>query len=248
MALIWSVAGISDLGLKRSRNEDTLAVDQANGIVIVADGLGGRLAGDYASALAARTVQETLTSQSSSTDLGDRMVEAVKEANQRVWDAADEEPERAGMGTTVTALAIDRDSDRWVIGHVGDSRGYRLRDGSLERITRDHTVVQELVDAGALSVEAARSHPLGHIINRAVGTDPAVEIDVFHGTAAPGDLFLLCSDGLAGLISDEELEDALKGVTAVDLEEAAANLLAVAHERGAPDNVTLGLLAITPAA
>ena len=244
MALTWRVAGTSDPGLKRERNEDTLLLDQAKGIVIVADGIGGRPAGDVASAEAARVVLEGLTSEGSSSSWGERMVEAVQQANRTVWQAATEKPEHTGMGTTVTALAMQGDSGLWVVGHVGDSRAYLLRDRGLARITRDHTVVQELVESGALTLSAAEGHPLSHIINRAVGTSDEVEPDVLDGSAQAGDIFLLCTDGLAGLMTDSELEDALRGLTSEGLEDATARLVTEAHARGAPDNVTLGFLAL----
>ncbi len=244
MALTWRVAGTSDPGLKRRRNEDTLLLDEAAGIVIVADGIGGRPAGDFASAEAARSIREHLTSEESTRGWGERMTEAVALANHNVWQAALVEPERAGMGTTVTALSLQDDSDQWVIGHVGDSRAYLYRDGTLLRITRDHTVVQALVESGALTVSAAGEHPLRHLISRAVGTGVEVESDIFDGSVQAGDIFLLCTDGLAGLMTDAELEEALHGLTWDGLEEMTSRLVAEAHSRGAPDNVTIGWLAL----
>ena len=247
MALTWRVAGTSDPGLKRSRNEDRLLLDETHGIVIVADGIGGRPAGELASAEAARTVQKGLTTEESNSGWGEKMAEAVHQANRNIWEAALEEPEHAGMGTTVTALAMQGDSDHWVIGHVGDSRAYLFRDGKLSRITRDHTVVQELVESGALTLSAAGGHPLRHLINRAVGTAVAVEPDVLDGSVQDGDIFLLCTDGLAGLMTDSEIEAALQGLTWDGLDEATASLVAEAHERGAPDNVTVAFLALNEA-
>ena len=247
MALNWRAAGTSDPGLKRDRNEDTLLLDEANGIVIVADGIGGRPAGDVACAEAARVVQKGLTSEGSDLGWGERMAEAVQQANRHIWDAAMDDPHHMGMGTTVTALAMQGDSGLWVVGHVGDSRAYLLRDGGLERITRDHTVVQELVESGALTLAAAGSHPLSHLINRAVGTAAEVEPDVFDGSAQSGDIFMLCTDGLAGLMTDDELEEALQNLTSDGLEDATTSLVAEAHARGAPDNVTVGFLALQEA-
>ena len=247
MALTWRVAGTSDPGLKRSRNEDTLLLDETNGIVIVADGIGGRPAGDFASKEAARIVRESLTSEESTLDWGERMAEAVKSANRNIWEAALEEPENEGMGTTVTALCLRGDSGQWVVGHVGDSRAYLFRDGTLRRITRDHTVVQALVESGALTPSAAGGHPLRHLISRAVGTGVEVESDIFDGSARAADIFLLCTDGLASLMTDGEFEEALHGLTWDGLEEITSRLVAEAHVRGAPDNVTLGWLALDEA-
>ena len=208
-------------------------------------GWGGRPGGEYASALAAEVVQAHLSSpEGSIAEPGDRMAEAISSANLEVWNASVADPERQGMGTTVTALALNGDSARWTIGHVGDSRGYVFRDSKLRRITRDHTVVQDLVESGAISPASLADHPLSHLINRAVGTEETVKVDVFEGEALPGDVFLLCSDGLAGLMTDDELEDALQGVAVSNLEEKSSELVSLAHERGAPDNVTVGFLAL----
>ena len=244
MTLRWKIAGVSDTGLSRSQNEDTLVLDPAEGVVIVADGMGGRPGGEYASALAARVIHAHLSSsEGSDSEPGDRMAEALKLANLKVWEAAVADPAREGMGTTVTAFSLDGNSGAWVIGHVGDSRGYVLRDGELRRITRDHTVVQDLLESGAISPSSMADHPLGHLINRAVGTEGTVQVDIFQGDALPGDIFLLCTDGLAGLMSDDELEDALQDLAVSDLDEKSAELVAIAHEFGAPDNVTLCFLA-----
>lgn len=248
MTLQWRGAGVSDRGLRRAQNEDSLVLDEARGVLIVADGMGGRPGGEYASALAAQVVERHLTSpEESAAEPGDRMARAVSLANLEIWNSAAAEPERAGMGTTVTALSLHPDTARWTIGHVGDSRGYLFRSGELRRITRDHTVVQDLVESGAISPSATADHPLGHLISRAVGTEGAVEVDIFRGDALPGDIFLLCSDGLSGLVTDGELEAALQGLTSAGLDEKSAELVALAHERGAPDNVTLGFLAIAEA-
>ena len=245
MTLRWQAAGVSDTGLRRTQNEDTLVLDQTEGVVIVADGMGGRPGGEHASALAAEVVQAYLTSPDGlGPELGDRMAEAVSSANLEVWKASVANPERQGMGTTITALALNRDSERWIIGHVGDSRAYVFRDGKLRRITRDHTVVQDLVESGAISPASLADHPLSHLINRAVGTEETVKVDIFEGDALPGDVFLLCSDGLAGLMTDDELEDALQGLAVSNLDEKSAELVALTHERGAPDNVTVGFLAL----
>jgi protein phosphatase len=245
LTLRWKAAGVSDTGLRRAQNEDSLVLDHDGGVVIVADGRGGRPGGEFASALAAQVVQEHLSSAGES-DLepGEQMAEAVSLANLRVWEASSTDSGREGMGTTVTALALHPESRRWIIGHVGDSRGYLFRDKQLERVTRDHTVVQDLLESGAISPAATADHPLGHLINRAVGTEKTVQVDVFEGDAEPGDVFMLCSDGLAGLVTDEELQDLLQDLVVTGLDQKSAQLVALAHERGAPDNVTLCFLAV----
>ena len=245
MTLRWQAAGVSDTGLRRAQNEDTLVLDDAEGVVIVADGMGGRPGGEFASSLAAQVIQEHLSSTDGSVgEPGERMAEAVNLANLKVFEASQADPGREGMGTTVTALALDLETTRWIIGHVGDSRGYVFRDGELRRITRDHTVVQDLLESGAISPSSAADHPLSHLINRAVGTEETVQVDIFQGDVLPGDIFLLCTDGLAGLVTDDELEEALHGLGVTGLDEKNAELVALAHERGAPDNVTLCFLAV----
>jgi len=244
VTLTYRAAGVSDKGLRRARNEDTLLLDANNGIVIVADGIGGRPGGEIASSMAVRVIQESFRSEDWDSTWGDRMAGAVFQANREIWNAASGDPARAGMGTTVTALVVIEASERWVVGHVGDSRGYLFRDGKLRRITRDHTVVQDLVESGALAPDATGDHPLGHLINRAVGTEGSVEPDVYEGDAMSGDIFLLCTDGLAGLLPDGELEGLLQGLTPAELDGKTAELLGLAHERGAPDNVTVGFLAV----
>jgi len=244
VTLIYRAAGVSDTGLSRAHNEDTLLLDPDNGMVVVADGIGGRPGGEIASAMAVRAIQESLTNEEWGSAWGDRMARAVFLANQQIWSAASEDPTRAGMGTTVTALVLVAETERWIIGNVGDSRGYLLRDGKLRRVTRDHTVVQDLVESGALAPDATGDHPLGHLINRAVGTEGSVEADIFEGDAMSGDIFLLCTDGLVGLIMDDELEGLLQGLTSDGLEDKTAELIEMAHKRGAPDNVTVGFLAL----
>ena len=140
-------------------------------------------------------------------------------------------------------LALDGDSAGWTIGHVGDSRGYAFRDGTLQRITRDHTVVQDLVESGAIPPSSTADHPLSHLINRAVGTAGTVHVDISQGDALPGNIFLLCTDGSSELLTDDELEAALQGLAITGLDEKSAELVVIAHE-GAPDNVTLGFLAV----
>ena len=235
MTLRWKTAGLSDNGLRRSQNEDALVLDPAEGVVIVADGMGGRPGGEYASALAARVIHAHLSSpEGSDGEPGDRMAEAVYLANLKVWEAAVADPAREGMGTTVTALSFNGDSGAWIISHVGDSRGYMFRDGELRRITRDHTVVQDLLESGAISPSSVADHALGRLINRAVGTEGTVQVDIFQGDSLPGDIFLLCTDGLSGLMSDGELEDTLQDLAVSDLDKKSAELVAIAHERGAP--------------
>lgn len=259
MSLLLHLATLSDTGLVRERNEDAVQCDPPRGILVVADGMGGHPAGDVASRLAAETASRTLLTwdpaavfleptdpdapEGSRSPLGDRMAEAVTEANERILDDARRHPDRAGMGTTLTALLADRTTGRWAIGHVGDSRAYRFAEGSLHQITRDDSWVQEQVEAGVMTPERAREHPYANVLSRALGLDRQVEPTVYEGPLTPGEVFLLCTDGLSGMIEDERIREVLAESTGVD--EAAAALVQAAREQGGRDNITVGLLAVT---
>ena len=192
----WICAGKSDVGKVRQGNEDSLFADQERGVFIVADGMGGHVAGEVASQIVAETVgpgvSRAVESGIRGADLERQSLELIDEANRAIIERADNEPEKRGMGTTLTLLIVD-DENGYIFNQVGDSRGYLLRDGALSQITCDHTVVQQQVDRGALTPEQARDHPLSHILTRALGTDTNVQADTYEGSIQPGDLFLLCS-------------------------------------------------------
>ena len=228
----------SDTGRKRRRNEDSYVCEPP--LFAVADGMGGAQAGEVASRLAA---DELRTSAGAGTP-EERVAAIIQAANRRVYEHAGENQARRGMGTTVTAaLALD---DRVVIGHVGDSRAYRVRDGALEQLTEDHSLVAELVRSGKLSPEEAENHPQRSVITRALGTDPDVDVDVFPTDTSPGDVFMLCSDGLTAMVADEtilELVERERG----DLDSAAKALIAAANREGGEDNITVVLFEIAGA-
>lgn len=245
-------AGLSDVGRVRTRNEDALALEPDQGLAVVADGMGGHPAGHIASRIAADTAVERL-SDLLGTDgewddaRGERMLEAVHAANDRILREAEAHPEQRGMGTTLTALFVDPRAGRFLVGHVGDSRAYVYRDGALEQITRDHTWVQERVEAGDLPPEVARTHPMGHMLTQALGTQPDVDVQVAEGDAPPGSLFLVCSDGLVGMLDDHEVEAILRDEEPADaeaLERTAERLVADANEEGGTDNITVALLRV----
>jgi len=167
-------------------------------------------------------------------------VALIAEANRRIWQRSLDDPETAGMGTTVTAALVDIGSGTVAIGHVGDSRAYRLRGGQLEQLTVDHSLVAELVQSGILTPEEAERHPQRSAITRALGTEPTVEVDAFTVDAAPGDLYLVCSDGLSAMLSDEELEQVLASADG-DIERMADELVRAANARGGEDNITVVL-------
>ena len=256
MGFSLTVVTRSDVGRVRKRNEDAVASDPERGIVVVADGMGGHPSGDVASRIAAREALEILLEweapsgpmeapeEGEHTPLGDRMEEAVACADESVRQAGRDDPEKKGMGTTLTALLVDTALGRWTMGHVGDSRGYRLREGRIEQMTRDDSWVQEQIEAGVLDREAARDHPWSSVLSQALGLDDPARPSVYEGTIQAGDVFLVCSDGLSGLVEDEEMRRLLTEDAEGDLDEAADLLVQTARERGGPDNITVGLVRV----
>jgi protein phosphatase len=229
--------GRSDVGQVRVRNEDTLAVEPSMGIVVVADGMGGAPAGDLASALAVQEVARSLHA-------GEDMLDAVLAANEKIRAMAESQPILSGMGTTVTALQLSPRSGRFVIGHVGDSRAYRMTSGSLSQLTRDHTMVRDMVEAGRIPASAEREHPLAHILSRALGTEEEVDVDLLEGEVAGGDCFLLCSDGLMKVMEDEEIGAWMERLGEEEPEQVVEGMVDEANRRGSPDNVTVALLVV----
>ena len=223
--------GLSHRGRRRRHNEDAYVVQPP--LFAVADGMGGAKAGEVASALAADAVQES----GNDAESGEARVAAlIEEANRRVFRRASEDREASGMGTTMTVALVE--GDEVAIGHVGDSRAYLIRDGRLEQLTDDHSLVAELVRSGKLTPEEAETHPQRSVITRALGTEADVDVDTFSVRSAPGDLFLLCSDGLTSMVDDETILDAVEQNRA-DLEEAAKALINAANRGGGEDNITV---------
>lgn len=242
MALSLQFAGRSDRGHVRFRNEDALHLQPDRGLAVVADGMGGHPAGADASRLAVRTFLEHLGAAphapTSPDAVGDRMVESVERAHAALLTEGERDPSRAGMGTTLTALHFDPSSGRGALVHVGDSRAYRLRDGHLTRLSRDHTWVQERIDAGELDASVARVHPMAHVLTRVLGGGPSVVTPQLRSlTGRAGDVYLLCTDGLTAHLSDEDLRDALAGDD--DSDRVATRLVDDANERGGSDNITV---------
>jgi protein phosphatase len=224
-------AAATDPGKRRRRNEDAYVADPP--LFAVADGMGGAQAGEIAARIAATVLRETPSRSGQ-----EAIVELIKEANRRVYAAAEGDESRAGMGTTITAAMVD--DDRVQIGHVGDSRAYRIRDGRLEQLTEDHSLVTELVRSGRLAPEEADSHPQRSVITRTVGTDPDVDVDTFSVDAKPGDVYFLCSDGLTTMVSDESILEIVERNRA-SLEKAAKALVDAANKGGGEDNITIVL-------
>ena len=197
------IAARSDQGRVRDNNEDCLAYDARLGIAVLADGMGGLRAGEVASATAVEAVMQHLienTERLNARDVGETLREALDLANRRVYALADSRREFSGMGTTLVVGAMH--DGHFIAAHVGDSRAYRFRDGSLTRLTSDHSLVQQLVEQGILSAAEARRAPNRNIVTRAVGIEFEVECDLIEVDALDGDVFLLCSDGLTDMIDD----------------------------------------------
>jgi serine/threonine protein phosphatase PrpC len=234
-------AARTDVGMIRSGNEDNFAVDAngSRGVFIVADGMGGHAAGEVASEMAVQILLRELKKASDSTAVTDGstskvLAESLKLANRAIHDRTITEVDKQGMGTTASVLVLA--DSRYVIGQVGDSRVYLLRDGALRQLTKDHSYVQEQVDLGNLTPEQARYHPYSNVITRCVGASPEVEPDLYHGDAKTGDIFLIASDGLTGMVDDRRLAQLL--MSRAEPERKVASLIAEANGRGGLDNIT----------
>jgi len=225
---------LSDTGRQRRANEDACFARAP--LFVVADGMGGAQAGEVASRLAVDLFEPGLD------DDGDKSAESalsarIRLANERIHDLAQSDRARQGMGTTITAAVVGEDDV--AVAHVGDSRAYRLRNGTFERLTDDHSLVEELKRQGKLTDQEAIHHPQRSIITRALGPEPSVEVDATTWPAEPGDVFLLCSDGLTSMIEDRQVADLLR--EAPSMEQAARALVAAANEAGGRDNITVVL-------
>ncbi|MGH3047402.1 MAG: Stp1/IreP family PP2C-type Ser/Thr phosphatase [Gaiellaceae bacterium] len=229
-------AGRTDPGRKRRRNEDAFVLEPP--LFAVADGMGGAQAGEVASRLAAAAFREFHEVDELAPD--ERVRALVQEANRRIYDRARSDTGATGMGTTITAALLE--GEQVTIGHVGDSRAYRLREAELEQLTEDHSLVADLMRSGRLTPEEAETHPQRSVITRALGTDPEVDVDTMSVEASPGDVFLLCSDGLTTMVADEQILELLTGASS--LEEAAKALVKAANKGGGEDNVTVVLFTL----
>ena len=230
MALkIVEQVGKSDVGMQRTSNEDSLLIEPP--FFVVADGMGGAKAGEVASQIAI----EEFGNQPGDELPPEQRIEAIaRSANKRIYQLAATDESRRGMGTTLTAAMVS--GGVVSLGHVGDSRAYRLRDGKLEQLTKDHSLVAELERTGQITAEAAEHHPQRSIITRALGPEPDVQVDTYTLDGKAGDVYLLCSDGLTGMISDDEVASIIRG--AGSLEGAAEELIRAANQSGGKDNIT----------
>jgi protein phosphatase len=223
-------AFLTDTGRQRSANEDSFFVRAP--IFVVADGMGGAQAGEVASKTAAEAFDRDLPAGSPEPFLR----ETIETANRQIHELAGADPSRAGMGTTITAAIVDSESEEVAVGHVGDSRAYRLRGGRLERLTRDHSLVEEMRRKGQLTDAQAQDHPQRSIITRALGPEPEVDVDVQTVPVAAGDVFLICSDGLTTMLDDERIGRLLASATS--MASAVRALVDEANRAGGRDNIT----------
>lgn len=243
----------TDSGTVRSHNEDSVASEPACGLVVLADGMGGYNAGEVASGIAvsvvATEVRQRLLARSptdrdeaTGEELGVVLLrENIQKANASIFHASQSQPQYAGMGTTiVSGLFYD---NRVAVGHIGDSRMYRLRGEALEAITRDHSLLQEQIDAGIISVEDARLSKNKNLVTRAVGIDPDVEAEIHVHDVLVGDIYLLCSDGLNDMVEDEDIQSTLHAFRS-NLPLAASQLIQMANDNGGRDNVSVILVKV----
>ena len=232
------VGARSDVGMIRSGNEDNFfaEADERRGVFVVADGMGGHAAGEVASEMAVQIVSRNLLSLNTVLDQTshDKLAQAMRDANRAIYDRMLAEVDKQGMGTTASVLVLS--DNQFLIGQIGDSRIYLLRDGALSQLTKDHSYVQEQVDAGLLTPEQARYHPYSNVITRCVGASESVEADIYAGEMKPGDVFLLASDGLTGMVDDRRLQQMLLARSGPG--RIVDALIAEANGRGGLDNIT----------
>ncbi|MGE5233234.1 MAG: Stp1/IreP family PP2C-type Ser/Thr phosphatase [Acidobacteriota bacterium] len=245
--------GLSDVGLTRTHNEDCFEIDNDLRVFVVADGMGGHSHGEVASRIATKAIHDFVEQSADEADLtwpvpydprlrrhSNRLKAAVRVAHDKVLKAIRQDGSLVGMGTTVVGVMVE--GDVAAVAHVGDSRVYRWRDDRLELLTQDHTWVNEQVVAGFLSEEQARVHPLKNVVTRALGGETDVLVDVKEFKIQPGDIFLLCSDGLTTMLNDTEIEQRIRQAASPD--QICRTLVRDANARGGLDNITVVLLSI----
>ena len=253
LALVLEFASCTDPGMVRSHNEDSIAADAANGLVVLADGMGGYNAGEVASGMATTVIitemQQILANATpyqidprTNQEIAKRLVrEQVLKANTSIYQAAQSQPQYAGMGTTlVVALFYD---NRVLVAHLGDSRLYLQRQGRFRQLTRDHSLLQEQIDSGLITPEQAKHAQHKNLVTRALGIDPSVEPEIHEYPAKPGDLYLLCSDGLCDMVGDDDIAMTLQALGG-NLNMAAQHLVQTANDNGGRDNVSVILVRV----
>lgn len=236
-----SFFGETDVGLKRVNNEDTFLIVPQKRFCLVADGMGGEAAGELASHIFSETSMEILSGggEQSTGGIIKQIQNAFTAANERILEYARQNPGHNGMGCTAEVLCFS--DEGFVVGHVGDSRTYRFRNQLLEQLTQDHSVVQEQINMGIITPAESKNHPMGSAIVRAVGVESNLSADIIEGNTYPGDIFLLCSDGLTDMVMDHEIQKVLS--QSYDLSAKAKKLVDIAKLAGGKDNITVVLSA-----
>jgi protein phosphatase len=240
-------AGTTDVGRKRTHNEDNFALVEGEHLYLVADGMGGHSSGEVASQMAINTMSEFFQATSADPEATwpykmdktrgyeeNRLVTGIKLANRRIFEAAQRESRLHGMGTTIVALLCSR--DQCLIGHVGDSRVYRLRGNTLEQLTEDHSLLNDYMKMKSMTQDEIDNFPHKNVIVRALGMKETVKVDAILDSPQPGDIYMLCSDGLSGQMTNDEIRDLM--TKNKDLKAAAQALIDKANENGGPDNIT----------
>ena len=247
------IATCTDPGMVRSHNEDSIAADPANGLVVLADGMGGYNAGEVASGMATTVIVTEMrqilanarpyeVDQKNNEEIAARLLrEQVLKANSSIYQAAQSQPQYAGMGTTlVVCLFYD---NRMLVAHLGDSRLYMSRDGKFKQVTRDHSLLQEQIDSGIITPEQAKKAAHKNLVTKALGIDPTVEPEIHEYPTKPGDIYLLCSDGLCDMVDDEDIGMTLQTLGG-NLKLAAQQLVQMANDNGGRDNVSVILVRV----
>jgi PPM family protein phosphatase len=241
------VAGETNVGMKRTHNEDNFSIMEESGLYIVADGMGGHASGEIASKMAVDAMREFFAATANDPERTwpykmdrskgyeeNRLITGIKLANLRIYESAQRDARQRGMGTTIVALfAVE---DGVYLAHVGDSRVYRIREGQIEQLTEDHSLLNDYIKMKRLTPEEIANFPHKNVIVRALGMKDTVKVDTRLEQPRAGDVYMLCSDGLSGPVTDPDMADILHGTS--DLKTAASRLIAKANEHGGPDNIT----------
>lgn len=253
---VLEIARHTDVGKKRDHNEDAVASDIESGLVVLADGMGGYNAGEVASEIAVLSIVADLKEAMLSLEPGQvdavtgyqlesqLIYEAVTKANQAIYETSQNNPQCAGMGTTLVVGLFT--NNRLLVGHIGDSRMYRLRGEEFKQITEDHSLLQEQIKSGLISVEEAKVSSNKNLVTRALGIDPTVELELHEYPAEVGDIYLLCSDGLSDMVTDEDIQSTLT-VLSSNLELASEQLINMANDHGGKDNISAILVKVNKA-
>ncbi len=244
-------AGETNVGMKRAHNEDNFSVDDDDHLYVVADGMGGHASGEVASQMAIDTLREFFSATSADPEATwpykmdkargyeeNRLITSIKLANLRIFEAAQRDPKLRGMGTTICGILIV--DDGVLVAHVGDSRVYRVRDGKLDQLTEDHSLLNDYIKMKRLSEEEIANFPHKNVIVRALGMKESVKVDTLLDKPQPGDVYVLCSDGLCGPASDEEIREIVHAESK-DIKGACSRLIDRANQNGGPDNITVVL-------